>query len=272
MFKRILLPLDGSDAAEAVIPYAEEMALRMGSNIVLFHACDSSHKQARGMHKLYMEKLAEIIRQRLSKSGQESSVVAEQRMGEFTESLCEYIENNDINLVIMVAHGFTNPSTKSIVDDVARLAKCPTMLVRHERQPEQDRGVIRRILVPLDGTPYAQQILSLARPISENFKADIVLFSAVKAAGRSAADIENQKKEAAKYLDNVAATLKGLTVTTKIAETDDFASAIDEAAFQTKSDMVTMVTNSRITEWAENSTSRKILNSGATSLLIVHRK
>jgi nucleotide-binding universal stress UspA family protein len=219
-----------------------------------------------------MEKLAEIIRQSLSARDQQVTVAAEQMMGDFTESLRDYIENNDINLVIMVAHGFTNPATRSVVDDVVRLAKCPTMLVRHERQPETDRGVIRRILVPLDGTPYAQQILSLARPIGEKFKADVVLFSAVKAAGRSAADIENQKKEASKYLESVGATLNGLNVTTKIAETNDFAMAIDEAAFQTKSDMVTMVTNSKVTEWAENSICRKIPNTGATSLLIVHRK
>ncbi|PPD58744.1 universal stress protein [Dehalogenimonas etheniformans] len=272
MFKRILLPLDGSEAAEAVIPYAEEMAKRMGSTLILFHACEDSHRQARGMHKLYMDKLAEIISQKINLSGQQTNVLVEQRMGEFTSSLCEYIENNDISLVILVAHGFTSPSAKSIVDDVVRLAKCPTMLVRHERQPEGDRGVIRRILVPLDGTPYAQQILSVARRISENFKADIVLFSAVKSAGRTAADIENQKKEASKYLDGVAATLPRLNVTPIIAETNDFATAIDEAAFQSKSDMVTMVTNSRVTEWAENSISRKILNTGATSLLIVHRK
>ncbi|APV44509.1 Universal stress protein family protein [Dehalogenimonas formicexedens] len=148
----------------------------------------------------------------------------------------------------------------------------PTMLVRHERQPESNRGIIKRILVPLDGTPYAQQILSVARRIGENFKADIVLFSAVKSAGRTAADIENQKKEASKYLDGVAAMLYGLNVTTIISEANDFTTAIDWAAFQTKSDMVTMVTNSRVTEWAENSISRKILNTGATSMLIVHRK
>ena len=272
MFKRILLPLDGSEEAEAVIPYGEEMAKRMGSNLILFHACDISHKQARGMHKLYMEKLAEIIRQKLHESGGQSTVVAEQRMGEFTRSLSEFIENNEISLVIMVAHGFTDPSTKSVVDDVARLARCPVMLVRSERQPEHDKGIIRRILVPLDGTPYAQQILSLARSISENFKADVVLFSAIKASGRTVADVENQKRDASNYLESVAGTLKGLNVTTKISETNDFADAIDQAAFQTKSDMVTMVTNSRITEWAENSISRKILNTGATSLLIVHRK
>ncbi|APV44508.1 Nucleotide-binding universal stress protein, UspA family [Dehalogenimonas formicexedens] len=125
MFNNILLPLDGSEAAEAVIPYAEEMAKRMGSSLVLFHACEASHRQARGMHKLYMDKLAEIITQEINQSGQRTNVLVEQRMGEFTSSLCEYIENNDINLVILVAHGFTSPSAKSVVDDVARLAKCP---------------------------------------------------------------------------------------------------------------------------------------------------
>ena len=65
MFNRVLLPLDGSDLAEAVFPYAEELARKLGSEIVLFHVCESSHKLALNMHRLYLEKSAELLRQRL---------------------------------------------------------------------------------------------------------------------------------------------------------------------------------------------------------------
>ncbi len=155
---------------------------------------------------------------------------------------------------------------------MARLAKCPTLLVRHQRQPGEDCVSIRRLLIPLDGTPYSQQVLSIAKPMAEKFGAEIVLFSAAKASGHSAADIESQKQALESYLKGVTSLLNGLNVSVKVGEANDFAVAIDEAAYQVKADMVMMVTNSRVTEWAENSISRKILNKGATSLLIMHRR
>jgi len=39
MFNRIVLPLDGSELAEAAIPYGVELARRLGSELVLLHVC-----------------------------------------------------------------------------------------------------------------------------------------------------------------------------------------------------------------------------------------
>ncbi|AKG52915.1 universal stress protein [Dehalogenimonas sp. WBC-2] len=274
MFKRILLPLDGSDMAEAVIPYGEELARKMGSELVLFHSCDDSHRKSHGMHRLYLEKRAELVRQSLSHEGaaQDFHVTTEHRFGDFIPSLCDYINDNSIDLIIMVAHGFTSPSMDSIVDDVVRLAKCPTLLVRRDSQSQESSDLIRKLLVPLDGTPYSQQILPISRQIAELLGAEIVLFSAVKPMGEPAEALEKQKKSLVSYLEGIANSLEGLKVSIKVAETSDFAVAIDEAACQQNVDMVTMVTNSRVTEWAESSIARKLLNKGATSLLVMHRQ
>ena len=35
MYEKILVPLDGSELAEVALPYAEELAGRMGSEIIL---------------------------------------------------------------------------------------------------------------------------------------------------------------------------------------------------------------------------------------------
>ncbi len=264
MFDRILLPLDGSDLAEAVIPYGEEMARKMGSRVVLYHACDASHKQSHGMHRLYLEKRAELVRQSLSLGGanRDFQVTTEQRFSDFIPSLCDYINKNDVDLVVMVAHGFTSPLMDSVVDDVVRLAKCPTLLVRRESRSGEGRDLILKMLVPLDGTSYSQQILNIARPMAELLDAEIVLFSATKLSGYSPSAIDNQKKSLISYLEGVATSLKGLKVSIKIAEASDFAIAIDEAACQVNADLVTMVTNSPVTEWAESSQARKLLTRG----------
>ncbi len=54
MFERILLPLDGSNIAEAAIPYGAELAARLGSELILFHACAPEHQPFSNMHQLYL--------------------------------------------------------------------------------------------------------------------------------------------------------------------------------------------------------------------------
>jgi len=274
MFDRILLPLDGSDLAEAVLPYGEELARKIGSELVLFHACDTTHKISHGMHHLYLEKRAEMVRQSLNLGkGNGGAVVSiDHRFGDFLTSLSDSVKNHNADLVIMVAHGFTSPLKASVVDDVARLVRCPTLLVRQDCQKDEGCGLINRVLVPLDGTPYSQQILAVARPLVSALDAELVLFSAARQAGYSAAAIEDQKKELEHYLEGVVKSLEGLKVTIKVGEATDFAVAIDEAASEVKADMVMMVTNSPVMEWAESSVARKLLNKGASSLLVMRRR
>ena len=40
MFEKILVPLDGSSAAEIVLPYAEELAAKVGAEIIIISVTD----------------------------------------------------------------------------------------------------------------------------------------------------------------------------------------------------------------------------------------
>ena len=41
MYERVLVPLDGSELAETVLPYVEELARKLGSEVVLLHVVPS---------------------------------------------------------------------------------------------------------------------------------------------------------------------------------------------------------------------------------------
>jgi len=41
MYKRMLVPLDGSELAEVVFPYAKELAGRLGLDVILLHVCST---------------------------------------------------------------------------------------------------------------------------------------------------------------------------------------------------------------------------------------
>lgn len=67
MFERIMIPLDGSEVAEIALPYGEELARRLGSEVILLHVRGSEHQQYERMHKMYLDRLAETVKHNVRK-------------------------------------------------------------------------------------------------------------------------------------------------------------------------------------------------------------
>ena len=296
MFNRVLLPLDGSDLAEAVFPYAEELARKMGSEIVLFHVCESSHKLALNMHRLYLEKSAELLRQRLdlSDKGKKAKVRTEFVHGDFTEETCRFIDENKVDLLMMVAHGFTSLKVKimgSIVDKVFRLVKCPVMLIRTDGgQPAvETKELVSRILLPLDGTENSEASIPFAEALARGLPADISLYKMVRRAHYSASkddmvgdmglgDSERdaaEQQQAIAYLEGIENKIhKKICVSSCTTLGDDPARAITETSRDTNADLVLMTTRGRsgITAWAPGSIAHKLLQTGDLPLLLVRKQ
>ena len=62
MYKRMLVPLDGSELAEVVFVYAKELAGRLNLDLVLLHVCAPEQSESAPMHRAYIERAAEIVR------------------------------------------------------------------------------------------------------------------------------------------------------------------------------------------------------------------
>jgi len=69
MFEKILLPLDGSELSEIIIPYGEELASKFGSELILYHARAQGYDELEHVHQAYLDRLAETIEQNIMKSG-----------------------------------------------------------------------------------------------------------------------------------------------------------------------------------------------------------
>lgn len=298
MFNRVLLPLDGSDLAEAVYPYAEELARKLGSEIVLFHVCETSHKLALNMHRLYLEKSAELLRQRLdlSDKGKKAKVRTEFVHGDFTEETCRFIDENGVDLLIMVAHGFTSLRVKimgSIIDKVFRLVKCPVMLIRTDATHPalEAKELISRILLPLDGSENSEAAIPYAAALARGLPAEISLYRMARKAhysasrddivgdvglGDSELDAAEQQRATA-YLEGIENNIrkkKKVCVSSCTTLGDDPARAIINASRDTDADLVLMTTRGRsgITAWAPGSIAHKLLQTGDLPLLLVRKQ
>src|SRR3954468_14723068 len=158
MYERILVPLDGSEMAEAALDYVQLLPSRRIRLLAIEHEASGISaicKAARDC-KTYLENVAEPLRQ------QGRDVETSVALGNPAEQILAYAGTADLVLMGSHGHGLMERfMLGSVADQVARHAMVPTMIVRDRQAPAT---VVRlaRIVVPLDGSPLAEQALPVA--------------------------------------------------------------------------------------------------------------
>jgi nucleotide-binding universal stress UspA family protein len=280
MSQSILVPLDGSAFAESALPPALAIARRTGATILLARVhdlmappmvteagfSDSLDKATRNKEIAYLDDVAG----RLSKQSP-VNVATALLDGEIAETLQQRASAIKADLVVMATHGrgtFARLWLGSVADEMVRCLPIPLLLVRPHEVPdlvhEPDLG---RILLPLDGSALAEQILQPAAALAASTSAEITLLRVVKpalreeylpedgAAKREAIALKKQLDalqqkligEAQGYLGGVAARLRerGLRVQTCVVAAEQPAAAILEQASQRKASLIALETHGR---------------------------
>src|SRR5271157_789427 len=67
MYTKVVVPLDGSPLAEVALPYAEEIAAKMSSNMVLLTVLDSEEQDELRHHEKYCKKIVDNTAQHVKK-------------------------------------------------------------------------------------------------------------------------------------------------------------------------------------------------------------
>jgi len=173
MYRRMLVPLDGSELAEVVLPYAKELAGRLDLDVILLHVCSPDEGELVPMHRAYVERAAEIIRRQSAEVQQRAGIQrgggavearGELAAGHPAEEILRYAEENDVDLILMATHGRSGIrrwAMGSVADKVLHASKVPVCLVRAGIPEEivHDKWPWRTILVPLDGSELAESVL-----------------------------------------------------------------------------------------------------------------
>lgn len=219
MWKKILVPLDGSDLAELALPYAEELANAFESEIILLHVSEPAESRYRHMHELYVKGVADRMKDRIKKV---SPVVVS---GKAADEIISYADKNKVGLIIMTSHGrsgIMSWATGSIASKLLQGAAVPLLLVRAVK-PEskvQRPVLLNRILLPLDGSEAGEAAVDYIGELMSRLQSEVILFEVISSGQhvRSVGGLdyihypEEQlamfKKEAEGYLDGVCRRLK----------------------------------------------------------------
>lgn len=137
-YDRILVPTDGSEGAEVTVEHAAEIAEKFDAEVHTVYVVDVRAASTQEVILGLMEELREIgdratesIAEQLQESGVEA--VTEVEEGIPHKEINSYVEENDINLVVMGTHGRTGLNrlmVGSTTEKVVRTSTVPVMTVR----------------------------------------------------------------------------------------------------------------------------------------------
>jgi nucleotide-binding universal stress UspA family protein len=188
----LLVPLDGSDLSKRAIPVAAGLARRAGAELRLVHVhspfpadpihiaglpiLDEHLRPLRREHEqVYLDRAGRAL-------GAGVPVSTALLDGPVAASLGTYAVHGGVGLIVMATHGRSGLERAwlgSVAEDMVRTSSVPLLLIRPE--PGHKPGPFRRILVPLDGSAFAEAILEHAVTLgSVEPDAELILLAVVQ--------------------------------------------------------------------------------------------
>ena len=295
MFDHILVPLDGSQLAECVLPHAVALARAFNAEVTLLQVLGHPHLSdrsgsvdplewhiRRAEARAYLDEVTGRLRDVDLRA---ESVLLE---GQAAERIIEFAHGQDVSLILLGSHGRSGLSgwnISSVVQKIILRAYMPTMIVRaYQHVPSDLVGLrYRLVLVPLDGSQRAECVLPLAATLTR-FHESRLLFAHVvskpEMPHRAPLTIEEtalmgqiterNRLEAARYLEQLQPRLSA-NVESRLLISDDVVASLHNLVTQEHVDLVLLSAHgySGGTRWPYGSVALNFIAYGTSPLLIV---
>ena len=187
MFKRLILPLDGSRLSEAVLPTAVYLAQKLQASITLVHIIErNAPKQVHGEPHLSKPAEAERYIAEARRRLIPSEIPVEMHVhtvaiADVAQSIVDHAREFESDLVMMCTHGrggLRKLLFGSIAQQVVAL-KVPVLLVRPGDSGSAPIPTGKPFLLPLDGTEIREAALPVAAALAQACGAHLKLLMVV---------------------------------------------------------------------------------------------
>ena len=302
MYKNIMAPTEGSVSERAAISVAVKLALRFDADLHLVRVDATPVSIEPIPHAPMLMVTEESIREerlarlrRLEALGTECRSLGDIRVttaleeGPVGPSLRNYANRLDVDLIVMSSHargGVRRTILGSVTDYLIRHTNIPVLVVK---QPASFIGAtppetLSRIVVPLDGSALAEQILPQVTELALRLNSAVSLLRVltpvtysqqqVMQAGLPWWDIDIETANACLTRAASYLTDKGLAVSQDVVLSDDVATAILDYAGRAGADLIAIATNgdgglSRLTF---GTVSDEVTRKASSSVLVFHPK
>lgn len=191
MFTRILVPLDGSKLSERVLPHVEQFARAFQSHVILLQVLDTNHDTEKVLldpltwqvrkaeSDLYLQTIAQDLKQK------GFTVEHHLREGRTAESIVQFAQENNIDLLAICSHGqggLSRWNLSSVIHKVIEKVYLPVLIVRAYEPVHEDDQPLRykRILVPFDCSQRAECAIPTAVALAQANDSVLVLTTILK--------------------------------------------------------------------------------------------
>jgi len=299
MLTRILVPLDGSETAEAVLPYARLLADDLRIPVELLTVIDVAeigrHLRSEQFTDLDAVIKYQIVEQEkylksMAGSFQDKNVSYSVEKGITAGSIIDRAGTDKGTLIAMATHGRSGLSRwllGSIAEKVLRAANNPLLLVRAtEGTPTDGKVALDSLTVPLDGSELAEAILPPVIELATAIKlavrlmrcynvADMISGYEDYGAGFEALRIRS-KNEATEYLDAKAQQLReeGLPEVASFTLEGEPGETIVGAAKGAPNSLIAMCTHGRsgVNRWLLGSVTEKVVRHSGSPVLVIRSR
>ncbi|OGO17504.1 MAG: hypothetical protein A2Z02_00825 [Chloroflexi bacterium RBG_16_48_7] len=290
MYRRILVPLDGSSNSEIIIPYVMAIAAHTPCEIVLATVAHPRISDVDQLHHAYLDRQTEFLQHQINESGHKESMVKNKVLqGKPAEEIVKYADEIEADLVAISSYGFSGqkpPLLGKISIRVLWNTKKPVLLVRSPAgENEISQGTLfNRILLPLDNSKTGEAAIEPATGLARLFNSELILFQAITPIefipGYEAIVpltmpwSDDIKRGAVTYLESIKSRLAsgdGLKVLAEVGWGSPAESILNYAE-EKGVDLIALSAHgqSNVSRWVFGSVTEKIMHAGSEALLIIH--
>ena len=271
MYQTIIAPTDGSDFENAAIAVAAKLAEQFRATLYLVQVlappitteafpnfpAREIVEEGLAEERLSRLKKLETLGEQVRANGR-VRVVTDLKEGNVTQTLVEYAKQLNADLIVMSSHsrgGLKRINLGSVTDFLIRNTHRPVFVVRPDTAlvVEASGTAERRIVVPLDGSPLAEQILPEVAKLASAVNAAVSVVHVLTPQTYSQKRImqpglpwwDTDMENAEAYLSWPVDYLlkRGISATKQVMLHDDVATAILDYAIRNKADVIGIATN-----------------------------
>jgi nucleotide-binding universal stress UspA family protein len=291
----MLIPLDGSKVAEQVLPYARRLARALSIPVELLQAADpealallTDPAHSRYADTVWADKInsGRAYLEAVARSFEGARVQCVVEKGKAEDVVIDNAAADKNTLIVMATHGRSGIQRwllGSVADKVLHGSPNPMFLVRATEQGQTDgEAVLKTVVVPLDGSPLAEQVLGDVLQVAKKMALKVVLFRAYALPASITGDefgtymeelINQIESEARDYLATKVDEAKqnGLSDVVSAVKFGYGAEEIISVARETPDNFVAMCTHGRsgVNRWVLGSVTERVVRHSGDPVLII---
>lgn len=298
MYKVIMVPTDGTGFDREAIRVALRIAERSDAKVRLVRVlatasffgmaatAEGTAIAAEVVHSERDRALSELYALAAEcRATSQADITVDLHAGPVGDVLQGYARRNDVDLIVISTHGrsgISRLSLGSVTDSLIRHTTIPVLVVKPPTSYLNPQVIeaFKRIVVPLDGSMLAEQILPRVLALAKLEEAEITLLNVLIPQSYAQREIvdpnlpwwDKDIAHAQTYLFRVAGRLRrnGVAVTTDIVIGENVASAIGDFAGRERADLIAIATHGRggLARILRGSVADAVMHSSRLSMLV----